>query len=156
MVDLPDAAAGGGARRGRRRAAVVPLVADGPGVSPVAQDVGKDLGAGRGRRKRTVPVRARGRLAILPGAGLAGSGIPLDVGRVTPAQADDAARLVGEPGRTAVSQSHAGGVPADVRHRPAQANLTERTLNDVPSTAPRPPALPPRSWHSRAPGPPAR
>src|SRR5260370_22201244 len=137
MVDLPDAAAGGGARRGPRRAAVVPLVADGPRVSPVAQDVGKDLGARRGRRKRTVPVRARGRLAILPGAGLAGSGIPLDVGRVTPAQADDAARLVVEPGRTAVSQSHAGGGPAAVRHRPPPANLTERSINDLPSTGAR-------------------
>src|SRR2546422_6890394 len=43
----------------------------------------------------------------LPGAGLAGSGIPLDVGGVAPAQADDAACMVVEPGRTAVSQSHA-------------------------------------------------
>src|SRR5205807_4509387 len=106
-------------------------------VASAPQDDGEDLGAGRGRRKRPVPVRARGGLAILPGAGLAGSGIPLDVGGVTPPQADDAARLVVEPGRTAVSQSQAGGIPADVRHRPAQASLTERTINDLPSTGAR-------------------
>src|SRR2546422_9577121 len=145
-VGLPDAAAGGGACRGPRRAAVVPLVADGPRVSPAAQDVGKDLGARRGRRKRPVPVRARGGLAILPGAGLAGSGIPLDVGGVAPPQADDAARLGVEPGRTAVSQSQAGGIPADVRHRPAQASLTERTINELPPTGARQPGLSPGAW----------
>src|SRR5205807_10045975 len=56
-------------------------------VASAPQDDGEDLGAGRGRRKRPVPVRACGGLAILPGAGLAGSGIPLDVGGVAPPQA---------------------------------------------------------------------
>src|SRR5206468_12042776 len=93
----------------------------------------------------------RGGLAILPGAGLAGSGIPLDVGGVAPSQADDAARLVVEPGRTAVSQSQAGGIPADVRHRPAQASLTERTINDLPSTGARQRGLRRGVWPAGAP-----
>src|SRR2546426_345670 len=155
IVGLPDAAAGGGARRGPRCAAVVPLVADGPRVSPAAQDVGKELGARRGRRERPVPVRARGGLAVLRGAGLAGSGIPLDVGGVAPSQADDAARLVVEPGRTAVSQSQAGGIPADVRHRPAQASLTERTINELPSTGARQRGLRRGVWQGGGPPPPA-
>src|SRR2546427_542242 len=80
----------------------------------------------RGRPEPPVPVRARGGLAIVRGAGLAGSGIPLDVGGVAPAQTVDAARVVVEPDRTAVSQIQAGAVPAHVRHRPARAHLTPK------------------------------
>src|SRR5437867_343111 len=122
-VDLPDAGAGRRARLGSRRARTVPPLAHRPRVTPAAQDDGTDLGARRGRRERPVPVRARGGFALLPGAGLARSGVPLDVGGGAPSQTDDAARLAVEPGRTAVSQSQAGGIPAHVRHHPAQANL---------------------------------
>src|SRR3989442_9806390 len=115
---------GRGARRGPGRAGTVPLVADRSRVTPAAENDGKDLGARRRRRERRLPVRARGGLAILPGAGLAGNRIPLDVGGVAPSQTVDAARLVVEPDRTAISQVQAGGVPAHVRRRPARASLT--------------------------------
>src|SRR3989449_11772669 len=65
-------------------------------------------------------------------------------------------RMVVEPGRTAVSQSQAGGIPADVRHRPAQASLTERTINELPSTGARQRGLRRGVWQGRAPPPPGR
>src|SRR6185312_13590989 len=107
-VDLPDARAGRGARRGPGRAGAVPLVAHRSRVTAAAQDDGEDLGARRGRRERPVPVRARGGVAILPGAGLAGSRIPLDVGRIAPPQPDDAAGAVLEPDRAVISEGQAG------------------------------------------------
>src|SRR6266516_4342934 len=97
------------------------------------------MGARRGRRKRTVPVRARRGHAFLRSARLAGSGIPLHVGGIAPLEADDAARLAVEPDRPPVSETQAGGVPAVFGDSDADAQLGRGTTRkgaaggDVPA-----------------------
>jgi methyltransferase (TIGR00027 family) len=86
-------------------------------IASPAQDDAAHVGTPRRGRRGAVPVRARRGHGLLRACGLARSGIPVELGRVTPTASNHEAGLALESGGPALPETQAGGGPADGRNR---------------------------------------